>query len=114
MAKADEFDKLFGDLAIGTNPTPKRNQYLVMKWDFSLINAQGNIHEIHQALHDFINGCIEQFKILEPVKAKLAEAKKQLLDYRTSLELKYDNAFKLHSITVVAVGFDRLVWQKVE
>ncbi|MCK5522440.1 MAG: AAA family ATPase, partial [Thiomargarita sp.] len=63
VAKADEFDKLFGDLAIGQNPTPKHNQYLVMKWDFSMVNAQGNLNEIHQALHDHINGCIEQFQV---------------------------------------------------
>jgi len=29
VAKADEFDKLFGNLAIGKNPTPKHNQYLI-------------------------------------------------------------------------------------
>ncbi len=63
VAKADEFDKLFGELAIGQNPTPKHNQYLVMKWDFSMVNAQGNLNEIHQALHDHINGCIEQFQV---------------------------------------------------
>jgi hypothetical protein len=27
VTKADEFEKLFGDLAIGQNPTPKHNQY---------------------------------------------------------------------------------------
>ncbi|RKZ78814.1 MAG: hypothetical protein DRR19_25820, partial [Candidatus Parabeggiatoa sp. nov. 1] len=33
VAKADEFERLFGHLAIGKNPTPKHNQYLVMTWD---------------------------------------------------------------------------------
>ena len=63
VAKASEFERLFGKLAIGQNPTPKHNQYLVMKWDFSMINAQGTITEIHEALHDHINGCIEQFQV---------------------------------------------------
>jgi hypothetical protein len=40
IAKADEFDKLFGHLAIGKNPTPKHNQYMVMTWDFSLESAR--------------------------------------------------------------------------
>jgi len=63
VAKTEEFDKLFGDLAIGQNPTEKHNQYFVMKWDFSMVRMSGNLTEIDQALHDYINGCIEQFHI---------------------------------------------------
>jgi len=61
VAKADEFEKLFGHLAIGANPTPKHNQYWVMKWDFSNVSAAGEISDIQQSLYDHINGCIEQF-----------------------------------------------------
>jgi len=32
---AEDFETLFGKLAIGKNPTQYHNQYLVMKWDFS-------------------------------------------------------------------------------
>jgi len=63
VAKASEFERLFGDLAIGQNPTEKHNQYLVMKWDFSMVNAQGTVSEIHQAIHNHVNGCIEQFQV---------------------------------------------------
>jgi hypothetical protein len=31
----DEFDKLFGNLYIGKHPTPERNTYTVLKFDFS-------------------------------------------------------------------------------
>ena len=31
----DSFEKLFGEFYIGQNPTPKRNSYFVMKFDFS-------------------------------------------------------------------------------
>ncbi len=61
-AKVDEFDRIFGKLAIGKNPTPERNTYLVMNWDFSAVAPQGSPAEIKQALHGHINGCIEQFK----------------------------------------------------
>jgi len=61
VAKASEFDKLFGHLAIGQNPTPKHNQYLVMKWDFSNINPQGSIVQIQQRLNAYINSCIQDF-----------------------------------------------------
>ncbi|MDR2757099.1 MAG: AAA family ATPase [Planctomycetaceae bacterium] len=32
---SEEFEQLFGDLYIGNNPTPKRNSYAVMRFDFS-------------------------------------------------------------------------------
>jgi len=61
VAKAAEFERLFGDLAIGKNPTPKHNQYLVMKWDFSHINSEGSIEQIQQRLNRYINRCIQDF-----------------------------------------------------
>jgi hypothetical protein len=50
VAKADQFEKLFGQLVIGKNPTPKHNQYLVLKWDFSMVKATGDLAQIQQAL----------------------------------------------------------------
>ena len=61
VAKAEEFDKLFGDLAIGQNPTEKHNQYFVMKWDFSNVNSKGDSTQIHQRLNRYINSCIQDF-----------------------------------------------------
>lgn len=63
VAKADEFEKLFGDLAIGENPTPNHNQYFVMTWDFSLINARGKEASIKQALHNHLNNRIKSFAV---------------------------------------------------
>lgn len=37
VAKAAEFERLFGKLAIGQNPTLLHNQYLIMRWDFSVV-----------------------------------------------------------------------------
>ena len=58
LQRADEFDALFGVLAIGRNPTPLHHQYFVMKWDFSLVPAQGSLKDIEAALHRHINGAI--------------------------------------------------------
>jgi hypothetical protein len=59
--RAARFDALFGHLAIGQHPTPLRNQYFVMKWDFSLVKAQGAVKEIEAALHQHLNDRIAQF-----------------------------------------------------
>ncbi|MEN8221318.1 MAG: AAA family ATPase [Pseudomonadota bacterium] len=63
VAKADEFESLFGDLAIGQNPTPKHNQYFVMTWDFSNVSPQGDARETQQALHRYLNKRIQEFAL---------------------------------------------------
>ena len=63
LNRADQFEALFGSLAIGRNPTSRHNQYFVMKWDFSLVKAQGEVQEIEAALHRHLNDCIEDFAL---------------------------------------------------
>jgi len=55
LAKTDEFDRLFGHLAIGPEPTLKHNQYFVLKWDFSAVDPSGDAEQIRNALHGHIN-----------------------------------------------------------
>ena len=59
VARADEFDQVFGDLAIGKNPTEFRNSYLVLRWDFSCVDASGSTDEIRQSLYDHIDDAIK-------------------------------------------------------
>ena len=63
VAKADQFDRLFGQLAIGRQPTPRHNQYLVMRWDFSFVRAYGTPAEITQALHNHVNNQVKGFVV---------------------------------------------------
>jgi hypothetical protein len=39
LNRADEFERLFGGLYIGQNPTPRRSSYMVMQFDFSGLNT---------------------------------------------------------------------------
>ncbi|MEZ4729241.1 MAG: hypothetical protein R3E79_19080 [Caldilineaceae bacterium] len=41
------------------------------------------------------------------------EATTQLHDYRTTLTQKYEATLRLRTYTVVALGFERLVWEEV-
>ncbi len=61
LKKAAEFDRLFGGLAIGQNPTPKRNQYFVLKWDFSAIEPSVSPEQLREALHQYLNERIQAF-----------------------------------------------------
>ena len=60
LAKADEFEQLFGDLAIGKEPTALHNRYFILKWDFSVIDAQGDHAAIRRSLFGHINGSIRR------------------------------------------------------
>jgi hypothetical protein len=55
LNRADRFESLFGALAVGRTPTPLHNQYFVLKWDFSLIPAHGEIADIEAAIHQHLN-----------------------------------------------------------
>ncbi|NVZ10683.1 AAA family ATPase [Allochromatium humboldtianum] len=59
VKRADQFDALFGNLAIGRNPTPLHNQYFILKWDFSLVKSQGEMKDIEMALHRHVNAAIQ-------------------------------------------------------
>jgi hypothetical protein len=63
VGRADEFGAIFGRLAIGQNPTPTHNQYFVLKWDFSVVNPQGEVEEIKQTLYRYLNSRIEDFAV---------------------------------------------------
>jgi len=61
LDRADQFDALFGDLAIGRNPTDRHNQYFILRWNFSEVAATGTAEQIGQALHRHLNACVDHF-----------------------------------------------------
>ncbi|MEM7532301.1 MAG: AAA family ATPase [Chloroflexota bacterium] len=62
VAKEDDFERLFGHLAIGQDPTPMRNKYMVMRWDFSTIEVSGDISDIQQSLKKYLNDMMMEFQ----------------------------------------------------
>ncbi len=61
VAKKDEFDALFGHLKIGKKPTPLRNRFFILQWDFSNVDPMGNARDIRRSLHKQINADIRSF-----------------------------------------------------
>ena len=61
VAMADEFDEIFGDLAIGKNPTRLRNSYFILKWDFSCVDTTGSVEDLKRSLYNHLNVRIESF-----------------------------------------------------
>jgi len=91
VAKASEFESLFGHLAIGQNPTPKHNQYLVMKWDFSVVEPQDDVKGMRKSLHDHLNNRIKRF----------AERYQEYFSY--TIEIDENNAISSFESSLTAV-----------
>jgi len=56
---ADQFDALFGDTYIGQNPTPDRNSYLVMMFNFSLVSPA--MEEVRESFEENGRVVVEKF-----------------------------------------------------
>lgn len=63
FAKANDFERLFGHLAIGKQPTALHNQYFVLKWDFSVVSPQGDTEKIERNLHLYLNSRMTNFAV---------------------------------------------------
>lgn len=56
---------------------------------------------------------MDELKAMPSVNKKLHEARTQLQSYRALLQTQYGALLRLHTYAVVAVGFERLVWEEV-
>lgn len=61
IKQAEQFENLFGDLAVGQQATAEHNQYLVLQWDFSAVSPQGDIEQIKSHLFTHLNEAIKGF-----------------------------------------------------
>ncbi|MFQ5617122.1 MAG: AAA family ATPase, partial [Anaerolineales bacterium] len=99
VARADEFEQLFGHLAIGQNPTPLHNQYLVLRWDFSEIDPSGNVQEIKQALHRNLNintwAFALRYRALLPVEIKI-DPVDGLVSFRSLVAVVDETPYRLY------------------
>ena len=55
LARADDFDRLFGRLKIGQNPTPLHNRYFILKLNFSVVDPKGDEAAIRSSLFHHLN-----------------------------------------------------------
>lgn len=58
--KKEQFSKLFGDLAIGNNPTKGANSYQVLALDFSEVN-KGEGRTLEERFEKYLATCLEEF-----------------------------------------------------
>ena len=69
----DRFDELFGKTDIGRNPTPLRNSFLVLTFDFSTVQV-GSLAEIERNFVEHVRGRIGRFAVQYSQYADWSEA----------------------------------------
>ncbi|MEI2773729.1 MAG: AAA family ATPase [Candidatus Competibacter sp.] len=55
LARAEDFERLFGGLKIGQNPTPLRNRYFILNLNFSVVDPQGDSDAVRASLFHHLN-----------------------------------------------------------
>ena len=55
----------------------------------------------------------EEIRSLPEIIDKFADGKEQLLDYKERLKNKYGNDLQIETITVVAFGFEKVMWERI-
>ena len=58
----DRFDELFGMTDIGRNPTPLRNSFLVLQFDFSTVQV-GTLDQIERNFWENVKGAVRSFAV---------------------------------------------------
>ena len=61
IAAKDQFEELFGKFYIGQHPTPERNSYLILKFNFAMVNPEPEVLE--QSFEDHTSICFKEFNM---------------------------------------------------
>ncbi|MEZ4735508.1 MAG: hypothetical protein R3E79_51105 [Caldilineaceae bacterium] len=99
----------YGDLLMMIRPEMRKYQLLDILLEFEYVS----LSEAELSGEQARALTIDAVKALPAMKKKLDEARRQLQHYRALLQAKYGTILRLHTYAVVALGFERLVWEEV-
>ncbi|MDM8561713.1 AAA family ATPase, partial [Candidatus Parabeggiatoa sp. HSG14] len=108
MDSETELDRRYADLTMILRPEQQSNlKNVVLEFKYVKLGKADltgeKIREMNQ----------DEIKAIPLVQQNFLEAKTQLLDYEKRLNRKYENTLQLLMISVVALGFERVVWENV-
>ena len=61
IAMKDDFDRLFENLYIGQHPTSKRNSYLILRFNFAMVNPE--IDSLRESFEIHASACFKDFNM---------------------------------------------------
>jgi hypothetical protein len=100
----------YADLTMIVRPDARQSQVydLLLEFKFLKLRDAGLTGEKAGAMKP------AELAALPAVQGKLEEARAQALAYRRELEERYKTELRLRAFAVVALGFERLVWEEIK
>ncbi|MCE7985466.1 MAG: hypothetical protein DYG89_30190 [Caldilinea sp. CFX5] len=109
VAKAPDFERLFGHLVIGQNPTALHNRYFVMRWDFSIVEGQGTYEQIRQTPYPLYLLIDEYDNFANEVLMSSRDGGRQRYDALVRGEGVFKTLFKTIKSASQGMGLERLL-----
>ena len=111
MDSETELERRYTDLVMTVRPNMRQYQGLQ---DFVLEFKYLSLGDLGLSGEQLKNTAYEQLEQLVPVQAAMHNALTQLTHYRQVLVEKYQEPQRLHCLAVIALGFERIIWRKLE
>ncbi len=106
MDSEPELDRQYADLTMRVRPDMRRYQLLDFLIEFKYVRPKQQLGLTAEQVKQLSD---EELMAKKIVKQKLIESENQLKSYRQTLQSCYGNQLRLHSYSVVAVGYERLI-----
>lgn len=109
MDSETELKRGYADLTMIVRPDMRHTQLLDILLEFKYVP----LGDAGITGEKFRNMTHEELKAIPIVEQRLSESQVSLSRYRGILEEKYGDELHLRCFSIVAVGFERLVWKNV-
>ncbi|GHV64422.1 hypothetical protein FACS1894199_02640 [Bacteroidia bacterium] len=93
LNRLDEFETLFGDLYIGKHPTPERNSYAILQFDFSGLDTSGEkefVKSFSGGVELTIRSFINTYRSIIPDSAALIQIIDQAHPGNNALQIAFE------------------------
>jgi hypothetical protein len=109
MDSETELERRYADLTMIVRPSLQKSslQNFLLEFKYVSLGKAGLTGKKAREMS------IEEIKALPEIKSKFSEGKAQLLDYQKRLKGKYEETLQIQTITLVALGFERVVWERL-
>ncbi|MEZ4527437.1 MAG: PD-(D/E)XK nuclease domain-containing protein, partial [Desulfobacterales bacterium] len=110
MDSETSLERGYADMTMIARPDMRQYPLLDFLMEFKYVSLKDAELSGEQAK----NMGIEELRALAPVQKKLAESETKLKEYQKILLSEYGDLLRLHTYSLVSLGFERLIWKKLE
>ena len=109
MDSETALERDYADLTMIVRPDMRQYQLLDILIEFKYVGLQ----ELGLSGDEVKRVERPELRALPPVQQKLAASRRKLEGYRATLQGAYGDRLRLRTFSVVALGFERLVWDEL-